>query len=148
MTMAVVHIDPKRRELTMWSAASPGLLVLSSGTFRSVLTPGRVLGDQGPVEIGKSVVRFEPGDRFLLSTDGLYELKDERNRQLGPRRVAQLMRDLADVAIDEIPSQLSNEIRETLKERPQEDDITCVVLEISDASRSPRANPDRRQESP
>jgi len=102
------------------------------------VVPGKVLGDAGGMDIGRSVVRIEPGDRFLISTDGLYELKDPRGRQLGPRRIAGLMQRLADVSLDDIPAQLGAEIRDNLKDRSQEDDITCVVLEVSDASRSQR----------
>lgn len=141
MTMAIVRIDPRRRELTLWNAASPGILAMSKGACRIVVSPGRVLGDSGPVDIGRTSLRFEPGDRLLISTDGLYELKDQRGRQLGPRRVSALMQRLAQVPLDEIPDQLGAEIRENLKDRSQEDDITCVVLEISDVSRSPRLAP-------
>lgn len=141
MTMAIVKIDPRRRELTLWNAASPGIMAMSKGACRIVVSPGRVLGDAGPVDIGKTSLRFEPGDRLLISSDGLYELKDQRGRQLGPRRVSALMQRLAAVPLDEIPAQLGAEIRENLKDRSQEDDITCVVLEISDVSRSPRPAP-------
>lgn len=143
MTMSIVRIDPRRRELTLWNAASPGILAINNGVSRLVVAPGRVLGDAGPLDIGRTSMRFEPGDRLLISTDGLYELKDTHGRQLGPRRVSALMQRLAAVPLDEIPRHLGAEIRETLKDRSQEDDITCVVLEISDASRSPRtAGPD------
>jgi serine phosphatase RsbU (regulator of sigma subunit)/tetratricopeptide (TPR) repeat protein len=138
MTMAFVKVDPRRRELTLWNAASPGILGITNGTCRSIVAPGKVLGDAGGMDIGRSVVRIEPGDRFLISTDGLYELKDPRGRQLGPRRIAGLMQRLADVSLDDIPAQLGAEIRDNLKDRSQEDDITCVVLEVSDASRSQR----------
>ena len=148
MTMAVVHVDPYKGELTLHNAGSPGLLAWQGGRCHSVVSPGRVLGDDGPLQLGVSVLQFRPGDRILLSTDGLLELKDAHGRQLGPRRVARLFEGLAQVPIDEVPGRLQDEVRSTLLGRAQQDDITCVVIESTDGGAHTAAATPVAKESP
>lgn len=129
MTMALVKIDPARQELSLWNAASPGLFLASGGTCRAIVAPGHVLGDTLPVEYGARVVPFGPGDRILLCTDGLLELREVGGRVLGPRGVSQLFAGLGDVPIDAIPNKIAAEVSLHLQEIDQADDITFVVIE-------------------
>jgi len=132
MTMALVRVDPARRELGLWNAASPGFFLASGGRCRAVMAPGHVLGDAEPAEYGATLVDFDPGDRVLLCTDGLLELRTAEGRVVGPRGVAQLFGRLSSAPIDDVAARIADEVAQHVQGNTQADDITFVVFESVD----------------
>ncbi|MCP4869957.1 MAG: Stp1/IreP family PP2C-type Ser/Thr phosphatase [Proteobacteria bacterium] len=86
--------------------------------FRNIIT--RSLGFQEEVEIDTQVLRAEPGDLYLLCSDGLSNLIDEDEmRDLLVEKSFQLVaRDLVDLA----------------NARGGDDNITCVIARVDSVS--------------
>lgn len=130
MTLSVIRIDPSTCTLRWWSAGAPPLFIQRGSAVECLPGRGRVLGDpEAQLEIGEQAVPFGPGDRLLVFTDGLPELKRPDGRDLGIRRASQMFARLGPVPVDEVPDRLGNEVRTLLGGREQDDDITFVVIE-------------------
>ena len=130
MTMTVARIDPARRELRVWNAAGPELFIVRASGAQCIAVAGSLLGDSASrLEVGEAAAPFGPGDRLLMCTDGLLELKRDNGRPLGARRVSQMFTKLRSETIDAVPARLAEEIDAALSGRPQDDDITLLVIE-------------------
>jgi serine phosphatase RsbU (regulator of sigma subunit)/tetratricopeptide (TPR) repeat protein len=128
MTMAVLRVEPAAQQVTWWSAAAPALFVERATGPEPVAARGNVLGGLGPFEVAETTVPFAPGDALLLCTDGLLELRQADGRELGPRRTAKLFSRLAHAPAHEVAARLGEEAKRIVNGRPQEDDITFVVV--------------------
>lgn len=130
MTMSVVWVDSQRREISLWNAAGPEAFVVRGGKCQCISAPGSVLGDQETLQVGHATVPLGPGDRLLLCTDGVLELKRPNGRPLGPRRVSQMIAELASLPLADARARFGEELNRVLAGRPQEDDITFVMVEV------------------
>ncbi|MCA9548939.1 MAG: SpoIIE family protein phosphatase [Myxococcales bacterium] len=128
MTMALLRVDPAAGQVTWWSAAAPTLFIERSGGPEPVAALGSVLGGRGDFAVAKTVLPFAPGDALLLCTDGLLELRQADGRELGARRTAKLFSRLARNPAPQATSRLGEELNRIVNGRPQEDDITFVVV--------------------
>src|SRR5262249_22200031 len=129
MTMAAARIDPRERTLSWWNAAGPEVFVVRDGAADCLSAPGSVLGDDQPPVIGACTVPFAPGDRLLLCTGGVLELRREDGRPLGARQLCRLLARLGASGPEATCARLGEELNRTLGGRPQEDDITFIVVE-------------------
>lgn len=135
MTLSVVHLDAAQASLRWWGAAAPPIFVLRNGTCVPLHTRGSVLGDVSALEIGELSTSFGPGDRLLLTTDGLLEAQSVDGRELGARRVSKLFAQLGPVPVDEVPARLGAHVNQLLGGRTQADDITFLVVEAMASAR-------------
>ena len=91
---------------------------------RNILT--RALGIDGTVLVDSWEILPVSGDRYLLCSDGLFNEVDEN-------RIAATLRQLAD------PGEAARELTRLANESGGRDNITCVVVDVSDDSgRDPR----------
>jgi sigma-B regulation protein RsbU (phosphoserine phosphatase) len=82
MTAMCVALDPATGQAQVVGAGHPPLLVVRrDGTTESIPSVTPPLGLIKRAEFNETVVGLEPGDAFLLYTDGLFRwTKDERHR--------------------------------------------------------------------
>jgi sigma-B regulation protein RsbU (phosphoserine phosphatase) len=82
MTAMCVALDPATGQLQVVGAGHPPLLVVRhDGTTESILSVAPPLGLIKRAAFNETAVVLEPGDAFLLYTDGLFRwTKDERHR--------------------------------------------------------------------
>ena len=82
MTAMCVALDPATGNATVVGAGHPPLLVARhKDTTESIGSIAPPLGLVEQPEFAETAIQFEPGDAFLLYTDGLFRwTKDERNR--------------------------------------------------------------------
>ena len=97
---------------------------------RNILT--RALGIDGSVLVDSWEILPVVGDRYLICSDGLFNEVDEN-------RISATLRRLAD------PSEACRELIRLANESGGRDNITCVVVDVSDDSgRDPNADPANR----
>jgi sigma-B regulation protein RsbU (phosphoserine phosphatase) len=70
-------------------------------------------------------IRFEPGDIFLLPTDGAVETGEERDLEIGLKILARTLRQFHQDPLAEILEMLKDEIR---RHGPENDDRTLLLL--------------------
>ena len=74
-----------------------------------------------------------PGDTVLLMSDGFAELFNNKDEMLDYSRVKEIFKEAADRSADEIIAHLFKAGEKWSKGRPQDDDITFVVLKVNGA---------------
>jgi serine phosphatase RsbU (regulator of sigma subunit)/uncharacterized CHY-type Zn-finger protein len=134
VTMYFALLDVARSVVTFCSAGhNPALYFRrSAGKVASVTTKGLVIGiyqgKQFEQTLSELKVQFEPGDRFLLYTDGLSEAMNSRREEFGTRRLAACVQSLGNQRCAEFLFGLSQEVEKFTAGAPQHDDITAVAV--------------------
>jgi len=71
---------------------------------------------------------LEPGDILAVLTDGFFEACDAQGRQFGTERICTVIRDRRDLPAPEIIDGLREAVLAFTGNRPQEDDLTAVIV--------------------
>ncbi len=129
VTAACVHIDAKSRELRYAAAGHPAMLLLRRGTVTEIAENGLLLAAVDEIEYRDRTIPIEPGDRFLLYTDGLLEARNGAGELFGEDSLANLVKATAAMP----PAQAASEIVEQVQHwsRLQDDDLTVLVCDYT-----------------
>jgi len=73
---------------------------------------------------------IEPGDVFLLGTDGIWEYANAHGEMYGHERLRAVLREHHDRPAQEIVDRIHESIRKFGKDSPQQDDVTIVVVRV------------------
>ena len=123
-------LDADGRTLTYENAGhSPGLLLRSDGTTESLRGGGAVLGALPDWAYQDYVAKLQPGDKLVLSTDGITEAENAQLEEFGEERLIEVARardgsalDIQRVIMQQVTNFCSGNFR---------DDATLLVLRIS-----------------
>ena len=83
VTAAYVFVDGENRELRYAAAGHPSMLRLRNGTVSEITENGLLLAAVDGAAYTDVAVALEPGDRFLLYTDGMVEARNESGAMFG-----------------------------------------------------------------
>ena len=129
VTFFYAVLDTDGRTLTYENAGhSPGLLLRSNGTTESLQGGGAVLGALPDWTYQDYVAKLQPGDKLLLSTDGITEAENAQLEEFGEERLVQAARAQDGSALDiqrAIMQQVTNFCGGSFR-----DDATLLVLRI------------------
>lgn len=73
-------------------------------------------------------IAMEPGDLFVVFSDGLIEPADESGRIFGRKRVAEVITACHGMPTDDLLAALRRELRRYTQDTPPEDDQTAVII--------------------
>lgn len=129
VTFFYAVFDADRRTLTYENAGhSPGLLLRSNGTTESLRGGGAVLGALPDWPYVDYFAKLQPGDKLLLSTDGITEAENAQLEEFGEERLVEAARardgsalDIQRAIMHQVTSFCSGNFR---------DDATLLVLRI------------------
>jgi PAS domain S-box-containing protein len=115
-----IHFAGAHEIFLLWRARS--------GRVEVVNTPGTWLGAVPDINtsLPESRLLLEPGDVFLLYTDGVTEAMNGLREQFGLERLTKVLADAAHEPTDSIVRRIVDEVRAFMVE--QEDDISIVVM--------------------
>lgn len=130
VTFFYAVLDTSERTLTYENAGhTPGLVLRSNGTTESLRGGGAVLGALPDWSYQDYVAKLQPGDKLLLSTDGITEAENAQLEEFGEERLVEAARARDGSALD-IQRAIMQQVT-TFCSGNFRDDATLLVLRIS-----------------
>jgi sigma-B regulation protein RsbU (phosphoserine phosphatase) len=130
---AYLWIDVKNHRARFSAAGHPPLLCWRDARteLQHIESNGLLFGVVQDSEYPVCNLSVQPGDRFLIYTDGLVEPEDASGESFGDRRLEQVVRDNRSQPASELLQRLLSELRNWQPpSTTQQDDITLIVVDI------------------
>jgi sigma-B regulation protein RsbU (phosphoserine phosphatase) len=127
VTAAYLHLDSQSRDLRYSAAGHPPMLLLRDGKVLEIIENGLILAAFDFATFANAVHPLEPGDRFLLYTDGLVDAANARGDFFGQDALSAVLRQTAELA----PSAASDRIISAVQQwsASQDDDLTVLICD-------------------
>jgi serine phosphatase RsbU (regulator of sigma subunit) len=124
----------KNKKLTLSTAGMPPVLVFRAADQRieELELKGAPLGAVNLFPYQTIESGLAAGDVILLMSDGLPELFNEKNEMLDYVRIDEAFKAVAQKKASEISRHLLATAEQWRKDRPQNDDITIVIIKVKD----------------
>jgi sigma-B regulation protein RsbU (phosphoserine phosphatase) len=127
VTAACVHLDAETRSLRYAAAGHPAMLMLRKGAVSEVAENGLLLAATELATYSEITLPLQPGDRFLLYTDGLVEARDAQGKLLGDDALSAAFLATASLAPDQAANHLITAAQQWAKF--QDDDLTVLICD-------------------
>jgi len=88
----------------------------------------------------EETILLQPGDLYLLFTDGFSEAMNADDDLFGESRLGQLIEAHAHLASEELRERVLREIAAFVGDAPQHDDMTMILLKVDDGTGSTTIN--------
>ena len=145
ITMTYAVVDLRARTITYARAGHTPLIYVpgtcADGGQRQVriLAPdGMVVGlklDNGEMferHLVEETIPLQPGDLYLLFTDGISEAMNARDDLFGESRLGRLVETHAHLPSEELRERVLREIAAFVGDAPQHDDMTMILLKVDE----------------
>ncbi|MBZ5625174.1 MAG: ADOP family duplicated permease [Acidobacteriia bacterium] len=133
-TFFYAQLDERSRELRYVNAGhNPPYLLRVDGASTAVeelSTGGTIIGMFPQVRYEEGKILLRPGDLLAIFTDGVTEAQDPSEAEFGEERLQQLLVQLVHLPVEEMSSQISQELKNWIQDAPQYDDITFVLMKV------------------
>jgi sigma-B regulation protein RsbU (phosphoserine phosphatase) len=136
VTACCAFIDTRRHTLTYANAGHPPpLLRRSNGQVESLQEHGIFLAFDPRSTYASAEVELRPGDRIVLYSDGLMEASNARDEYFGDARLEHVVASSAAATPGQFVDEMIAELRRWVgPDAPLQDDVTLVVIDISDSA--------------
>lgn len=101
-----------------------------TGEIQELPAGGPVIGLLPDTSYQESVVDLCPGDVLLAFTDGVTEAHNPDDEEYGEERLKILLHETAHLTAEEILMRLTASLRSWVRDTPQYDDLTLVVMKV------------------
>lgn len=130
MYMGLMLLRCKENHVKFSSAGMPPSLIYraDSGNVEEVLQKAMPLGSSPHFPYQETEYELRSGDIFLLFSDGLMELFNEKREQLGVEKVGEKLKEISGESATEILNELKKFRDQWLGKARQEDDVSIVVM--------------------
>jgi sigma-B regulation protein RsbU (phosphoserine phosphatase) len=135
VSLLLGHLDAPARSFTYASAGhQPGYVLSPGGAVKAeLLSTGWPLGIMPDTDfITTSPIRLEPGDVVFLYTDGIVEAPSPAGTLFGRDRALSIVRAHRSQRARDIVEALRRAVQEHAQDRPQQDDLTVIVVKAVD----------------
>ena len=130
VTMFYSVFDAEARNLTYTNAGHCApVLVRQNGEVRRLESGGALLGVFRNWAFEEQQLKLEPGDRFVLFTDGVTELKDSSEEEFGEERLEHLLQSCRTEDVQGIKRRVLEAIS-NFNAGEYQDDVTVVVIAV------------------
>jgi serine phosphatase RsbU (regulator of sigma subunit)/tRNA A-37 threonylcarbamoyl transferase component Bud32/tetratricopeptide (TPR) repeat protein len=129
VAFSAIELDPKTGRGRLWAGASPPVLIRAvDGSVRTLGQAGRPLG------VGEGVgnpldFELEPGELLWMFTDGLNELPMPGGRELGLRRVRNMLAKTSSHDLSQCRDGLLSQVGAAVDMRQRDDDLTFILVQ-------------------
>jgi hypothetical protein len=132
VTAAYLLIDTQNGKALYSAAGHPPLLCWRGGKLESIESNGLLFGVMPDADYPVCDMPINPGDRFLLYTDGVIEPENASGDSFGDHKLEQVVRNNQSRSPSELADQLLSEIRHWQPaSMDQQDDITLIVIDVA-----------------
>jgi sigma-B regulation protein RsbU (phosphoserine phosphatase) len=133
-TLFYAVLDGKQKTIRWSSAGHDPAIIYSpaTGTFDELGGAGIPLG----IEAGATYQELnrnslQPGEIIVIGTDGVWETHNGDGEPFGKDALRELIRRHADGPAEEIAQAITKSLAQFRQSKPQEDDVTLVVIKIT-----------------
>ncbi len=132
-TLCYAVFDMKRKTLTMSNSGLPYPVRSTAEETALIELPGVPLGAFVGVNYDDATYPLHAGDVFVFCSDGVSEAMDEEGREFTPARLVEVVRRSRDLSAAQITQNIVSAVAEHRAGFPSNDDMTVVVVRITDA---------------
>jgi sigma-B regulation protein RsbU (phosphoserine phosphatase) len=130
VTLFYATMDVDARTLTYTNAGHCApMLIRQSGAVERLESGGALLGVFRNWVFEQQTVTLNPGDRLVLFTDGITELKDSTEEEFGEERLEALLKGCRDLTAEQMKQRVLDSIA-AYNSGEYQDDITVVVIAV------------------
>lgn len=134
VSAAYLWFDMENRTARYSAAGHPPLLRWKDAKLERIESNGPLFGMVDDCDYPVLTMSLNPGERFLLYTDGVIEAENSRGEFFGDVRLEQVVRANHPRPASEFSEKLLSGIDEWRSTSvPQQDDITLVVIDVGPA---------------
>ena len=134
ITMVYGVLDCGKHRLLLSQAGLPApILCTRGGKTTQIGSGGFPVGLMPDMEYQEEAVDFYPGDRLFLHSDGVTESFNEDSEQFSPPRLMAMIEAGAGQELDQLLSDIEDELRLWKGDRQFEDDVTLLAIEMNHA---------------
>jgi phosphoserine phosphatase RsbU/P len=131
VSAAYLWLDTGNHQALYSAAGHPRLLRWREGTLEGIESNGLLFGVVPEADYPVCELSIQPGDRFLLYTDGVIESQNAGGEFFGDQKLEQVVRDSKSRPASDLSEQLLSEIRVWQSASvAQQDDITLIVIDV------------------
>ncbi len=135
VTAAYLFVDLQNNVVRYSAAGHPPMMLVAhdADKTREIEQNGLMLGLFPEAEYSSQQISANPGDRFLLYTDGVFEAHNAAQEEFGKARCREFLEAHRSLAAAEFATALLHRVDEFAghkSTRAQEDDITLLVLDF------------------
>ena len=127
VTAACVHLDAESRSLRYAAAGHPAMLMLRNSAVIEIAENGLLLAATELATYREITLPLQPGDRFLLYTDGLIEARDAHGQLFGEDALSAALLATSSLAPQQAADKIIAEVERWAK--TQDDDLTVLVCD-------------------
>jgi phosphoserine phosphatase RsbU/P len=132
VSAAYLWLDTETRNGSYSAAGHPPLLRWRAGKLERIESNGLLFGVTPDSDYPVRDLSINPGDRFLLYTDGVTEPENAKGDSFGDRKLEEVVRSNQSRSPSELSDQLLSEIRRWQPaSATQQDDITLIVIDVA-----------------
>jgi len=129
VTIVFMELDPLKNSIKYINCGHNAPMILSKDGIVELDGGGPVLGVVDDVEYEVIDQTFKPGDVLLAYTDGLSELRDKHNKQLGKQNIIAGLKTCDDLTPVDIKQFLLARILEHAEDTELSDDLSFVCVQ-------------------
>ncbi len=134
VTMSYVIIDEVNRKFVFSSGGHNELIRVRKDGSSELLDPegGMPIGLMQGIEFGNLSLDIEPGDIFVMYSDGISEARNPRKEDYDMRRFQDAIINAKDLSADEIKNYIVKNVNEFVNGADQHDDMTIMVIKAKE----------------
>jgi sigma-B regulation protein RsbU (phosphoserine phosphatase) len=132
ISAAYLWLDTENWTATYSAAGHPPLIRWTQGQLDRIESNGFLLGMVPECAYPVATIAIQPGQRFLLYTDGVIEVENSRGEFFGDSKLEEVVRQAQSLSPDQLSEELLSQIDHWRPgSAPQQDDITLVIIDVT-----------------
>jgi sigma-B regulation protein RsbU (phosphoserine phosphatase) len=131
ITLFYAILDKQKKSLRYSNAGhNPPILYHGNAKFEKLKARGKPLGIFEKINLEEHAVAMFPNDIIVFYTDGITDAADSEGKRFGEDRLKAVVSKNGKKSAEDLTRAIFNSQRNFVKEEPQFDDITLVVLKV------------------